>query len=112
MVPLLAKSETCASDSGPSVGVGGASDLANDGERRCRLMYDAEECERGSCGRPVTGDRGPSSLYDDDRLMAGLADFEEAGDCCEGGVYGIPCSCVCVAADRLVGRIGVTRESH
>ena len=89
MVPRLAKSATCTSESGASVGVGGASDLAKEGERRWRLIYDAELCERGSCGRPVTGDRGPSSLYDDVRLMAGLADLEEAGDCCEGGVYGI-----------------------
>lgn len=25
-----------------------------------------------------------------DRLSAGLGVFDEAGDCCDGGVYGIP----------------------
>ncbi len=38
----------------------------------------------------MDGERsGPSSLYDDDRLSAGLVVFDEAGECCEGGVYGI-----------------------
>jgi hypothetical protein len=57
-----------------------------EGERLCRLIYDADECERGSCGRPVTGERGSSSLIDELRLTAGLADLDEAGDCCAGGV--------------------------
>jgi hypothetical protein len=69
-----------------SVGVGGPSTLVIEGDRLCRLMYEAEECERGSCGRPVTGDRGISSLMDELRLTAGLADLDEAGDCCAGGV--------------------------
>lgn len=69
-----------------SVGVGGPSTLVIEGERLCRLIYEAEECERGSCGRPVTGDRGGSSLIDELRLMAGLAVLVELGDCCAGGV--------------------------
>jgi hypothetical protein len=67
------------------VGVGGPS-LVMEGDRLWRLMYEAEECERGSCGRPVTGDRGSSSLIEELRLTAGLADLDEAGDCSAGGV--------------------------
>jgi hypothetical protein len=68
-----------------SVGVGGApSDFVIDGVRRCLWMYEAE---RGGAGRPLAF--GPSSLYEDERLMAGLWVLEDAGDCCEGGVYGI-----------------------
>ena len=37
----------------------------------------------------MEGDRGPSSWYDELRLNAGLLVLEDAGDCCEGGVYGI-----------------------
>ena len=69
-----------------SVGVGGPSALGIEGDRLCLLIYDADECERGSCGRPVMGERGGSSLIDELRLMAGLADLDEAGDCCAGGV--------------------------
>jgi hypothetical protein len=68
-----------------SVGVGGPSALGIEGDRLCRFIYDADECERGSCGRPVTGERGSSSLIDELRLMTGLADLEEAGDCCWAG---------------------------
>jgi hypothetical protein len=68
------------------VGVGGPSGLVIEGDRLWRLMYEAEECERGSCGRPVTGDRGSSSLIDELRLTAGLAVLDEAGDCSAGGV--------------------------
>jgi len=32
------------------------------------------------------GERGGSSLIEELRLMAGLADLDEAGDCCAGGV--------------------------
>ena len=45
--------------------------------------------DRGGVGRLIAGDRGPSSQYDDDRLMVGLVGCDEAGDCAEGGVYGI-----------------------
>lgn len=64
-----------------SIGVGGPSDLVIEGERLCRLIYEAEEWDRGSCGRPVMGDRGTSSLMDELRLTTGLTDFDEAGDC-------------------------------
>lgn len=57
-----------------------------EGVRRCLLRYDAEDIDRGSCGRPVIGDRGTSSLYDEERLIAGLAECEEAGELCAGGV--------------------------
>jgi len=75
-------------ESGPSVGVGGASDVI-EGDRRCLLMYEAEECDRGSRGLPVMGDRGGSSLYEEVRLTVGVLFLDEAGDCCVGGVYGI-----------------------
>lgn len=42
--------------------------------------------DRGGAGRPTAGDRGPSSLYDELRLRAGLLFLEDAGDCCDGGV--------------------------
>ena len=37
----------------------------------------------------MAGDREPSSLYEELRLRAGLFTFDDAGDCCAGGVYGI-----------------------
>lgn len=53
-----------------------------EGDRLWRFMYEAEEWERGSCGRPVTGDLGTSvSHMDELRLTAGLMDLDEAGDC-------------------------------
>jgi len=80
-----AKSEAWTPRPFVSVGVGGPSALGIEGDRLCRFIYDADECERGSCGRPVTGERGSSSLIDELRLMTGLADLEEAGDCCWAG---------------------------
>ena len=73
--------------SGASVGVGGAaaSDLRIDGDRLCLCRYEAD---RGGCGRPVTGDRGPSSLYEELRLITGLFVLVEEGDW-DAGVYGI-----------------------
>ena len=53
------------------------------------------EFDRGGDGLPMAGDRGPSSLYDELRLRAGLLTFDVAGDC-DGGVYGI-------SPDRVVG---------
>jgi hypothetical protein len=51
----------------------------------------------------MEGDRGPSpSWYDELRLNAGLFDLEDAGDCCEGGVYGISPTRV-LEGRRLVG---------
>jgi len=82
-----AKSVVWVVEGAVSVGVGG---FVMEGDRLWRFMYDAEECERGSCGRPVTGDRGTSvSHMEELRLTTGLTDFDDAGDCCEGGVYGI-----------------------
>ena len=53
-----------------------------EGDRLWRFIYEAEECERGSCGRPVTGDLGTSvSHMDELRLTTGLMDRDEAGDC-------------------------------
>jgi hypothetical protein len=85
---LLREAKSVALMPGPlvSVGVGGPSIFVMEGDRLCRLIYDADECERGSCGRPVTGERGSSSLIEELRLTAGLADLDEAGDCCAGGV--------------------------
>lgn len=77
----VAKSVAWTVEETVSVGVGGPSDLLIEGERLCRLIYEAEEWERGSCGRPVMGDRGTSSLMDELRLTTGLVDFDEAGDC-------------------------------
>lgn len=45
--------------------------------------------DRGSEGRPVDAGFPSSLLYDELRLMAGLCGLEDAGDCWEGGVYGI-----------------------
>lgn len=84
-LPAWAKSVVWTASLGLSVGVGGSA-FVIDGDLLCLCIYEAAECERGSCGRPVTGERGPSSLIEDDRLMFGLADLEEAGECCEGGV--------------------------
>lgn len=84
---LGAKSVACMVGSAPSVGVGGAtSDFVIEGDRLCLCMYEAD---LGGVGRPMAGDRGPSSQYDDDRLSAGLLVLDVAGDCCDGGVYGI-----------------------
>ena len=68
-----------------SMCVEGLSALGIEGDRLWPFIYDTDECERGSCGRPVTGDRGSSSLIDELRLMTGLADLDEAGDCCWAG---------------------------
>lgn len=88
-LPLIAKS-IASIDASASVGVGGApSDFAIEGDLLCLWRYE-EEFDRGGVGRPISGDRsGPSSQYDDDRLMEGLVGFDEAGDCADGGVYGI-----------------------
>lgn len=82
-----AKSTVSILASGASVGVGGAaaSDTDKDGDRLCLCRYDAE-FDRGGVGLLVTGDRGISSLYEDVRLTAGVLAFDDAGDCCEGGV--------------------------
>lgn len=46
--------------------------------------------DRGGVGRLTDGEGGPWwSMYDELRLNAGVVVLEEAGDCCEGGVYGI-----------------------
>lgn len=86
-LPVCAKSVDWMPDSCISVGVGGAAfELVVDGDRLCLWRYEAD---RGGDGRPRDGDTGPFSLYDELRLRAGLFGFEDAGDCCDGGVYGI-----------------------
>lgn len=66
---------------------GAASDtVVTEGDRRCLRRYEEEDIDRGGAGRPTTGDRGPSSLYDELRLRTGLAVLDDAGDCCDGGV--------------------------
>ena len=86
---MCAKSVVWILKSGASVGVGGApSDFVIEGERLCLCRYDAEDIDLGG-GRPMAGDLGASSLYDELRLRAGLVGFDDAGDCCDGGVYGI-----------------------
>lgn len=74
-----------------SVGVGGTSStFVIEGDRLCLWRYEVEDIDRGGVGRIIEGDRGPpSSIYDELRLNAGLVGLEEAGDCCDGGVYGI-----------------------
>jgi len=57
-----------------------SSRLVIEGVRRCLLRYEAD---RGSDGR------GPD-WKDERRLTSGDPEAEEAGDRCEGGVYGIP----------------------
>ena len=52
--------------------------------------------DRGGVGRPMAGERGPFSVYDELRLKVGVLAFEDAGDCCEGGVYGISANRVLV----------------
>jgi len=80
----VAKSAVWVAEGTFSVGVGR---FEIEGDRLWRFMYEAEEWLRGSCGRPVTGDRGTSlSQMDELRLTAGLIDLEDAGDCWEGGV--------------------------
>jgi hypothetical protein len=80
----VAKSAVWVVEGTVSVGVGM---FGTEGDRLWRFMYEAEEWLRGSCGRPVTGDRGTSlSQMDELRLTAGLIDLEDAGDCWEGGV--------------------------
>ena len=46
--------------------------------------------DRGGAGRPA-GDRGAASSKDEVRLMLGLLGPVDAGDWCEGGVYGMLC---------------------
>lgn len=76
--------------SGASVGVGGApSDFVTEGERRCLCRYDDEDSDLGGCDLPVFGERMPSSPCEDLRLTEGVLDFDDAGDCCDGGVYGM-----------------------
>lgn len=75
-------------NSGDSEGVGGAASVFIEGDRLFLCKYEVE-LDRGGDGRPIAGDRGPSSLYDELLLRAGLLTFDDAGDCCAGGVYGI-----------------------
>lgn len=68
-------------ESAASVGVGGASDLTMEGDRRCLCRYEAEDMDRGGCGLIVDGDRGTSSWwYDEVRLTEGLLVLDDAGD--------------------------------
>lgn len=92
------------------MGVGGASDVI-EGDCRCLLMYEAEECDRGSRGLPVMGDRGGSSLYEELLLTVGVLFLDEAGDCCDGGVYGIAWV---GGGSELVGGVdrALWRETH
>ena len=79
--------------------------MVMEGDRLWRFMYEAEECERGSCGRPVTGDLGTSDSHMEElRLTAGLMDLDDAGDCWEGGVYGIFGGVLEGGVGGLVGR--------
>lgn len=48
MLPRAAKSVDCEPGAVVSVGVGGPSTFVMDGDRLWRLIYEAEECERGS----------------------------------------------------------------
>lgn len=75
-------------DPGASVGVGGplSETFVIEGDRRCFRRYEEEDMDRGGAGRPIIGDRGPSSLYEELRLNAGLFVLDDAGDCCDGGV--------------------------
>ena len=87
------------------MGVGGApSDVVIDGDRLCLCKYEDDDIDLGGNGRPIAGDRGPSSLYDECRLSAGLLGFDDAGDCCAGGVYGISLTDA-VSGWRLVGTV-------
>lgn len=60
-LPRCAKSVLSIFESATSVGVGGASDLPIDGDRRCFCIYEADDIDRGGCGLIVDGDRGTSS---------------------------------------------------
>ena len=74
--------------SATSSGVGGAQSetFVIEGDRRCFRRYEDDDSDRGGAWRPMPGDRGPSSLYEELRLSVGLLDFEDAGDCWAGGV--------------------------
>jgi len=57
----------------------------------CLLRYAVDERERGRFGLIGPCDLlGDSWLHDGFRLSVGDVVRVEAGDCCEGGVYGIP----------------------
>ena len=60
-----------------------------DGVLRCLVRYEAD---RGRTGRPAPAAVFPvgGAWNDDLRLMLGEEEEDEAGDLCEGGVYGIP----------------------
>lgn len=98
-VPTGAKSFVSTANSGESEGVGGAPSDSIEGDRLDLCRYDVE-LDRGGVGLPMAGDRGPSSLYDELLLRAGLLTFDDAGDCCAGGVYGISPN-VCVRGCRV-----------
>jgi len=85
-LPLWAKSAVSVV-AGASVGVGGpaASVTDSEGDRLCLWRYD-DEFDLGGWGLLVAGDRGPSSLYEDVRLMAGVLFLDDAGECADGGV--------------------------
>jgi hypothetical protein len=60
--------------------------LVIEGVLRCLLRYDDDLIRVGGGIRPFEVG-GPA--YELDRLRCGLAALEEAGESCEGGVYGI-----------------------
>lgn len=112
-MPFRAKSTACTAGAGASVGVGGAAasdvPMVREGDRLCLCRYEAE-FDLGGWGLPVTGDRGGSSLYEELRLIAGLVVLDDAGDCCDGGVYGISPAWR-LRGVGLVGRLGFMPEA-
>lgn len=68
--------------------------------------------DRGRAGRVVAGDLGTSSRYEEDRLRAGLVVIEEAGDCCDGGVYGISSRPEMGGEALVVGEGRLSRGRH